>query len=79
MSHVDSQEDKRVGVTKNCGEKRGKRSQEEGTTPSAENTPTPIKQPVCRREEEEAEGAKDVELLDAELLDGCQKVTDRGQ
>lgn len=51
---VDSQEDKRVGVTKIV--RMGKRPQEEGTTPSAANTPTPTDHPVCWREEEEAGG-----------------------
>lgn len=54
---MDSQEDKRIGVTKNSGDE-GRRPREEGITTSAENSPTPTNHPVCRREEEEAGGGE---------------------
>lgn len=44
---VDSQEDKRVGVTKDHRKE---------SHPLLKNTPTPIKHPACRREEEEVVG-----------------------
>ncbi len=60
---MDSQEDKRVGVTKNVGtgeETTGRRNR------VLKTPPTPANHPVCQREEEEAGegGVKDVELLD---------------